>query len=388
MSIETTAIESKKSSIWASGLALFSMFFGAGNLVFPLLVGKSAGAESSFALLGLGLSAVAFPFLGLAAILLYEGDLKAFLARLGKWPAAVLLFVLAMSQGPIGAGPRLVTLMYASIKPYFSISLPFFSVCICLLVFFLTVRPSRMMRLLGVILTPLLLATLALLFGVGLFHRPDPLPVPESAAHHFQQGLKGGYQTLDLTAALLFGMLMIPHLSKGGASPREVRRKMLGASSIAAGLLMVSYVGLCYLSASYSPLLPAGILDVDYLHAIAVKILGPSGSLLATVAVFLACLTTAVSLAAVFAEYLRTEFLKEKGSPSLPLAITLAATALMANLGFSGIMKIWGPILEILYPSLIVLCLLNIANRLFSVKMVKAPVFLALALGSAGFIFL
>ena len=374
--------------MWTSGLALFSMFFGAGNLVFPLLVGKNAGAESASALTGLSLSAVAFPFLGLAAIMLYGGDLKAFLARLGKWPAAALLFVLAMSQGPIGAMPRLVTLMHASVKPYFDISLGLFSILICALVFFLTIRPSRMMHLLGAILTPLLLLTLGLLFAVGLSNGPQPLPVPEGAAHHFQQGLQGGYQTLDLTAALLFGMLMIPHLSKGGATISEVRKKMLGASSIAAGLLMISYIGLCYLSASYSSVIPAGISDVDYLHAIAVQILGPSGSILATGAVFLACLTTAISLAAVFAAYLRSEFLKEKGGSVLPLALTLIATALMANLGFSGIMKIWGPVLGILYPGLIVLCLFNIANKLFEVKMVKTPVFAALALGSASFIFL
>ena len=388
MSSQSVAIEPKKSSVWTSGLALFSMFFGAGNLVFPLLVGKHAGAESGSALTGLSLSAVAFPFLGLAAIMLYGGDLKAFLARLGKWPAAALLFVLAMSQGPIGAMPRLVTLMHASITPYWNLSLGLFSTLICALVFFLTVRPSRMMHLLGAILTPLLLLTLGLLFGLGLAHGPHPVPVPEGAAHHFQQGLQGGYQTLDLTAALLFGMLMIPHLSKGGASVSEVRRKMMGASSIAAGLLMLSYIGLCYLSASYGPSISPGIADVDYLHAIAVEILGPSGSLLATGAVFLACLTTAISLAAVFAEYLRTEFFRKKGGSVVPLLLTLLATAFMANLGFSGIMKIWGPVLGILYPGLIILCLFNIANKLFEVKMVKTPVFAALAFGSACFMFL
>lgn len=362
------------------------MFFGAGNLVFPLLVGKTAGSESSSAIAGLSLSAVAFPLLGLVAIMLYGGDLKAFLARLGKWPAIVVLFILAMSQGPIGAMPRLVTLMHASVKPYFGISLWSFSTLICGLVFFLTIRPSQMMRLLGAILTPLLLCTLGLLFAIGIFNGPLPLPSFEGASHHFQEGLKGGYQTLDLTAALLFGTLMIPHLAKGRSSKREVERTMLWSSAIAAGLLMVSYIGLCYLSASYSPLLPPGIADVDYLHAIAVQILGPSGSLIATGAVFLACLTTAISLSAVFSSYLQTELLKGKGGAIIPLGLTLAVTALMANLGFSGIMKIWGPVLEILYPSLIVLCLLNIANRLFAIRMVKAPVFIALAVGSAVFI--
>ena len=187
MSFELSSAESRKSSVWASGFALFSMFFR-GDC--SLLVGKNAGAESGSALAGLSLSAVAFPFLGLAAIMLYGGDLRAFLSRLGKWPAA-LLFVLAMSQGPVGAMPRLVTLMHASVKPYWNVSIGVFSIFVSGSLFF-TVRPSRMMHFLGVVLTPLLLATLGLLFGLGFFYGPAPLPVAEGAAHHFQQGLQRG----------------------------------------------------------------------------------------------------------------------------------------------------------------------------------------------------
>ena len=71
-----------KASILATGLALFSMFFGAGNIVFPLIIGRSAGSEALSAIGGLGLSAVLFPFLGLIAMMLYQGNLKDFLARL------------------------------------------------------------------------------------------------------------------------------------------------------------------------------------------------------------------------------------------------------------------------------------------------------------------
>jgi len=362
----STELKVQKSSGLAAGLALFSMFFGAGNLLFPLLVGKTSGTETSSALVGLSISAVIFPLLGLIAMMLYGGDLKAFLARLGKWPAAGLLFVLYMSQGPLGAIPRLVTLMYASVTPYFpDLSLFFFSALICAVVFFLTIRPSKMIQFIGVLLTPLLLLTLSALFFFGLQQAPEVLPAVEGSAFYFKEGLKGGYQTLDLTAALLFATVIIPHLARGiegSDSQRQIRRKMIWASLVAAGLLLFAYIGLTQLSAHHSWTLQGHIAPEDLLHAIAFKILGPWGGLIATAAVFLACLTTAISLAAVFSGYLEREW---KIGFTRSLVLTLGVTALMATLGFSGIVKIWGPILEVLYPVLIVLCVFNIGRHFY-----------------------
>jgi LIVCS family branched-chain amino acid:cation transporter len=102
--------------------------------------------------------------------------------------------------------------------------------------------------------------------------------------------------------------------------------------------------------------------------------------------VFLACLTTAISLASVFSKYLQEEWFRGKVALSIPLALTLGVTAAMATIGFSGIMKIWGPVLEILYPSLIVLCLLNIANRLYGIQLLRGPVFGMFLIGVVGYI--
>ncbi len=380
-----------KVSTVATGLALFSMFFGAGNLVFPILIGKAAGTETTAAILGLGLSAVAFPFLGLIAMMLYGGDLKAFLARLGKGPAAALLFILFMSQGPLGCMPRLVTLMHASTEPYIpGLSLGLFSILICFAIFLMTVRRSKIVDLLGVILTPVLLLTLGILVFVGMYNAPEALPSTEGAAFHFSEGLKGGYQTLDLVGALLFATVIMPHLSRGLNPETEgpqIRRRMTQASLIAAGLLMASYIGLCWLSAHHSWTLGSDIAPVDLLHAIAVKILGPVGGFIATVAVFMACLTTAISVADVFADYLRKEIFKEKIKPAVSLVLTLILTGAVANLGFTGIMKVLSPVLEILYPGLIVLCLVNIGHSLYRIRPIKAPVFATLVIASAGFLF-
>lgn len=351
--------------ILSTGLALFSMFFGAGNMIFPLIIGRTSGTETGAAILGLGISAVAFPFLGLVAMTLFSGNIHQFLARIGKGPAIILLFILQMSQGPVGAMPRLLTLMHASIKSYFPfLSLLVFSFLICILVFILTVRPQKMIHLLGSVLTPFLLLALGILVFVGAFYPLEAKPVFEGSLHHFGLGLKMGYQTTDLIAALLFATVIMPHLSQGTNDPRVIRRRMAYSSLIASTLLMVTYIGLCWISAHHT-IHFVGIPPEELLQNISIQILGPIGGLISAVAVFLACLTTLISLAAVFSQYLEQSISLETGKG---LALTLGLSALIANLGFSGIVRLWSPLLEILYPGIIVLCLWNLMDRYSKLK--------------------
>ncbi len=387
MSSEVFSAKIPKPSVLSAGLALFSMFFGAGNIIFPLILGGLSGSETPYAILGLGISAVAFPFLGLIAMMFFAGDINLFLGRLGKWPAFVLLFILQMSQGSVGALPRLVTLMYASIKPYFpGVSLVVFSLLICGVIFVLTIRPQRIVHLLGVVLTPLFILTLGVLILVGAIWAPEALPVFEGSSYHFSQGVRLGYQTMDLIAALLFATMILPHLSQGASGPKEVRRRMTHASLIASGLLMATYIGLCWISAHHSWTLGQTAPE-DLLQRIAEKILGPFGGIISALSVFLACLTTAISLSAVFSSYVQKNLLNSRYSNSFALAVTLGVTAAFANLGFSGIVKLWGPLLGALYPALIVLSVLNIAHCLYRVKAIQAPVFFTLGFAVGGYYF-
>ncbi len=392
MSIESSICEQPKrrQGVFSTGIALFTMFFGAGNLIFPLLIGKTSGSQAPSALLGLMISAVAFPFLGLIAMMFFQGNLHRFLERVGKRPAFWLLFVLQITQGPLCMS-RLFTLMHASVKPYLPISLFAFSVLGGMLVFFLTYRPHRIVALLGLFLSPFLLCSLAILAIAGMIGAPDAPIVAEGAGFHFLQGLKGGYMTMDLISALLFATMIFPHLSQGlerlssKEAKTEMRRKMVGSSAIAAMLLMIAYIGLCFLSAHHSASLQGQIASESLLQALAVKILGPWGGAIASIAIFFACLTTAIALASIFADYLRKDLMKERISPIGSLGATLIVTAALANLGFAGILRIMGPILEVLYPSLIILCLFNIAHCLYEVKPVKTPVFFVLGISLAGF---
>ncbi|MBS0628275.1 MAG: branched-chain amino acid transport system II carrier protein, partial [Verrucomicrobia bacterium] len=131
-----SASSKSRMNVIFTGMALFSMFFGAGNIIFPLLVGHLSGNQTPYALLGLSFSAVAFPVLGLIAMTLSFGNLAIFLKKLGKYPAIILLFILQITQGPLGCMPRLITLMHASLKTYLpNLSLLLFSLLISGLIF-------------------------------------------------------------------------------------------------------------------------------------------------------------------------------------------------------------------------------------------------------------
>jgi LIVCS family branched-chain amino acid:cation transporter len=253
------------------------------------------------------------------------------------------------------------------------------------LIFILSVRPQKIVDLLGVILTPLFLLSLAVLIIVGSIWAPEMQQVSEGSTYYFGKGLKLGYQTMDLIAALLFATIILPHLSQGTNDPKEIRRRMLCASLIASVLLMATYIGLSWVSAHHVWTL-GQVAPEELLHRIAVQILGPLGGIVSAMMVFLACLTTAISLASVFSSYLQKRMLRNATSHAASLVLTLSFTAAFANLGFSGIVRIWGPILDILYPSLIVLCVLNIVHRLYLVKPVQAPVFFTLGFVLGGYL--
>lgn len=378
MSGQATSLPVKQSSLWTTGLALFSMFFGAGNLIFPLLIGQSVGANGWFAILGLGLTVVVVPFLGLASMVLFEGDINRFFGRLGRIPGWSLLLLLQLILGPFGVIPRLVTLMYAMAKPYlFEMPLPLFSGLAALLIFFCSFQRKRLIALLGGVLTPILLLSLVALIFFGLTGPASLNPISPPSWNSFIEGLLGGYNTMDLIAAFLFATVVLPHFKKeaiGGDS--SLLQKVLYSSLIAAALLLLTYVGLSWVSSYHGWTLDGSFPPEELLGAIASKLLGPVGALIAAIAVITACLTTAMTLTSIFADYLRKDLCKEKIGSTTALALTLVTTTLFANLGFSGISTFLEPILQICYPGLIVLTLLNILHRLYRFDMVKWPVFL------------
>ena len=366
------------STVFTTGFALFSMFFGAGNLIFPLLIGKATSGNFGYAVFGLALTAVIVPFLGLAGMIFFQANYRNFLGRIGRIPGLLLLLLLQLILGPVGVIPRLFTLMHAILKPYLlSISLPLFCLFAALIIFLCSFKKQNLIGILGIILTPILLISLACLFTSGLVY-PGVTPTFEvSPWDSFMQGLLGGYNTMDLIAAFLFATVVLPHFKNETYSDKDLNKRVFFSCLIAATLLLATYIGLCFISSAHAPSLVGG--SEDLLGQIANKLLGPIGGFIAAIAIITACLTTAITLTLIFADYLAMDLCKEKLQPIPALILTLLVSTLFANLGFKGITLFLGPILGICYPGLIVLTILNIIYYKTGFKAVKLPVFLTFA---------
>jgi branched-chain amino acid:cation transporter, LIVCS family len=183
---------------------------------------------------------------------------------------------------------------------------------------------------------------------------------------------------MDLLGAFFFSGVVIIGLKedpslKGLKSDKQLIKVTLKAGLIGAFLLGIIYVGFSYVAAFNSELLGEFGQD-ELLGALALKLLGPSAAIVAIVAVALACLTTAIALAAVFAEFLCKEVCNEKINYLTALVITLVVSYFISTLQFTGIAAFLVPILQVCYPALIMLCLVNIAHKLYHFNAVVIPV--------------
>lgn len=374
--------KANRSGPLVAGMALFSMFFGAGDLIWPLILGGNSGDQNFYAMLGLLMTGVTLPLLGLLAMMLFQGDHRSFFGVMGKGPAFLITFLVQIILGPAGSIPRLLTLSFATLKPYLfeGVTLMGFSVVVSIIVLAFTLRPQRLIDILGLVLTPLLLMCLIAIVGIGFYNHPEPQVIEMTSMESFSGGIKVGYNTLDLIASFMFAPLVLAHFSGGAnentAEGRKIAfKQILKACLFAAGLLSSMYIGLTYVASFYTPLLDPAHLPEERLSAISLYLLGPTGALVACFAVSMACLTTAIPLVSIFANYMREDLLGGRGGVLMPLLASLGISVVLANIGFMGIAAMLSPVLQVLCPGLIVLSVFNIFHKLFETRVPKLPVF-------------
>jgi len=373
-----------KSNTLTTGLAMFSMLFGAGNVVFPLALGQYSQDQNIYAIMGMLITAVAVPFLGLLSMTLFDGNYQHFFDRIGKWPGFIVTLFLMGLIGPFGAMPRTITLSYSTVTLFFpGIPLLLFSLAACVIIFILTYKRSRILDILGYFLTPILLVSLLIIIIKGLLTSSAAEPSDLNHVSVFMHGVREGFNTMDLMGAMFFSSIVILCL-KQELHPSDYQdyRKLvvmtLKASCIGASLLGIIYVGFSFV-ASYNSLDLASVSSDLMLGYLALQVLGPYAGILACVAVALACLTTAMALAAVFAEFLHEDIFRMKVNYTVCLVLTLITTFLISTLNFTGIMAILAPILFMCYPALIVLCICNMLYKLYDFPWIKAPVAITFA---------
>lgn len=377
-------------SVWKISLALFCMFFGAGNLIFPLIIGQNCGQNVGFAISGLSLTAVFVPLLGLISMVLFQGDTKSFFGRMGKKTGFLVFLLLQLIVGPFGVIPRLIVLMHAMASPYLGhVSLTTFSTVTCLIIFISALKPTKLVSLLGTYLTPVLIGCLVAIITLGFYKQGMMNPLPHSSLKSFYEGFVGGYNTMDLIAAFLFATVILPYFRTQSSQDSEVLpyKKIILSCMGACLMLLVTYMGLSFVSAKHGPLLSLGVPKEQMLSALSSHLLGPWGALLAACCTVLACLTTAMTLAAIFASYIHDDISFKKISKTKALIATLIISCIFATLGFNGIGKFLGPILQLIYPSLIALSVMNICHKIWGVKYIKLPVVITFIISSYFYFF-
>lgn len=370
-----------KNASLSTGLAMFSMFFGAGNITFPLIIGQTVEGGLLWALLGLILTAVLIPFSGLFSITLFEGDYESFFSRIGKWPGFTVILLLICMIGPLGGIPRCITLTFSTLKVYFSsIQLLTFSLLSCLTIFFCSWKKNRILDLIGYILSPLLLFFLVIIIVKGIFFSPSDTIAASSMPHPFFYGLKEGYNTMDLLASFFFSSLVYHKLKKRQqGKTKGLLLATFKASLIGATLLSSIYIGFSYVAAYHSSSFEGVGVD-QLLGKVGQVILGNQGGLVVCMSIALTCLTTAIALTVISAEFLQNRVLRGRVSYEWSLILILLVTILTSTLEFTGIVNLLAPVLRIIYPSLLILCLVNVFHKTFGYKPVKIPVFITFSL--------
>ena len=240
--------------IFVIGFALFSMFFGAGNVIFPPYLGMGSGPKWV-----LGFACYYLADIGLALFALFsmfrKNGSKELISPIGKYPSTILMCAIVLCIGPMLALPRTAAMTYEmSVEPLTNnINSVIFSILFFLLIFLFSIRENSVVDIVGKILTPLLLFGLLVLIVKGVITPLGTYSSSAQIANVAEEGVKAGYQTMDVLATMIFGTLILRSAeTKGYIKSKEKRHVAIRASIIAGALLFIVYCGLTYLGASVS----------------------------------------------------------------------------------------------------------------------------------------
>ena len=358
------------------GTMLFGMFFGAGNLIFPIQLGQLAGTNFWSALIGFLVTAIGLPFLGILAIgLSGSSGLRELSNRVH--PAFGLIFSLGLylTIGPFFAIPRTATVPFVvGVQPFVSVEhitlmLAIFSFAFFLLVYFFSLNPAKIMDYIGKYLTPAFLIFLFVLIITSIVHPMGNFqkPIGEYVNQSFMTGFKEGYNTMDALASLAFGIVVINAIkSKGIMDVKEIAKTTWKSGIFAMLLMMIIYGFITYMGASSVQAIGTFENGGLIFAAVAEHYFGSFGGVLLAIIIVLACLKTSIGLITSCSEFFHEVF--PKISYKSFVLILCLLSFLFANLGLNNIIRFAVPVLMFLYPLAIVLILLTLFAPMFKEK--------------------
>ena len=350
----------RKKEVLILGFALFAMFFGAGNLIFPPSLGIEMGKDWLVAGIGFLLTGVGLPLLGVLAFT-KVGRLEDFSVKISSRFNTLYCTALVFVIGPLFAIPRTgSTTFEMGVLPSFPNVNPLVLSIITSIAFFgitliLVIKESKITDIIGKFLTPIILIILAAIAFLGITGNIGT-PVDKNITGVFAKGFVSGYQTMDALASVIFGVVIVKGLEgKGIVDEREQRYFLSGSALIAAIGLGLIYFSLMYLGARVSGV--GAFSTTSAALYLAEITLGSAGKIAFGICVATACLTTSVGLVAIasdwFARFTPISY-------KMWSVIICVFSGVMAIGGVDFIIKLSVPVLCILYPVTIILILLNV----------------------------
>ena len=359
-----------KSQMLTVSFMLFSLFFGAGNLIFPPFLGQNAAANTVPAILGFLVTAVVLPVLGVIVVAQSDG-LDKLGARVNGKFAIIFTMLIYLSIGPGLGIPRAASVPFEmAVAPYLpeGASLRLFMLIYSLVFFviaaWLALNPSKLLNRIGHFLTPSLLTLIVILFisfvVKGVTGVAQPQPAYQSAA--FLKGFCEGYQTMDTIAALNFGLVISITLQNLGIKEKKGVIRHTVAAGIAAGTILTTV----YVMLTYMGMQSSGIYEIQEngawtLRQIVYQLFGEFGAIILAAIFTLACLTTCVGLINSISQYFSRLF-KGISYNKFVLGITIFSFAI-CNQGLNTILSISVPVLNAIYPVSIMLIVLGLCDR-------------------------
>ena len=335
---------------FVSGFALFAMFFGAGNLIFPPYLGKTGGQDWVLGFLCFFL-VEALSCVGIYATIHGGGSTQSMDKSIGAKPGVILNTAAILCTGVFIAPPRTAATTYEmGIRPLFDgIGLLPFSILFFAIVVVLTIRPSRVVEIIGKFLTPALIVGILILIVVGIVN-PIGEIAPSTSSNIVQDGVLAGYQAMDILSVAGFAIIIQNSMVQSGWKTWEEQRpQVAGSAGVAALLLAVVYGGLTYLGASTGSAFGNGLDQAALIVAITQELLGQAGVVILAVVVALACLTTAIGLFGATASYFER---MTRGHLPYRAGILILAVigCAICNLGLSTIIAAASPVLSVICP--------------------------------------
>lgn len=348
-------------SLIIMGGALFSMHFGASCMLYPVQWGKDSGSSVFIAYIAIVMTALLLPLLAYIALSRGNGTFWEITLRLSPKFGKIFCGLTALLLGPLYIIPRMSAAAWdalvqvtgwqvESIIPIFLFNCVYYVVTY----WFIAGRSDTMDKV-GKILFPILIVIVVGVIGKGLLTPLTDEWIPKSYSEPaWAYGFLQGYQTGDLPAALLFGLVMLQSIKAAGVKEENINKNMIRLGFVGMGMLAITHLGHMIVGASVG-----NTINLTYaaLYAeVVLKLWGMTGAIFFNIALMFAALTTAIGCAGACAEFFDTAF-DGKYSYKLLCAITCVISTVVASIGLTNIVTFMGPLLNACYPAAIIVVL-------------------------------